>query len=71
MRSITEEVHAGQLTRDESTAAVHYLRFEFTSEQVESSATGQVRVDIDHPDYLEAVELSESTHAELLTDLRD
>ena len=71
VRSITEEVHAGQLDRDESTAAVHYLRFEFTSEQVESSATGPVRVDIDHPDYLQADELSESTHAELLTDLRD
>ena len=71
MRSITEEVHAGRLTRDETTAAVHYIRFEFTSEQVESLATGPVRVDIDHPDYLEAVELSESTHAELLTDLRD
>lgn len=39
--------------------------------QVESFATGPVRVDIEHPDYLEAVQLSESTHTELLTDLRD
>ena len=62
MRSITE---------DESIATVHYIRFEFTPEQVESFAAGPVRVDIGHPDYLEAVELSESTHAELLTDLRD
>ena len=71
VRSITEEAHAGQLTREETTAAVHYIRFEFTSEQVESFASGSVRVDIDHPDYLEAVELSESTHAELLADLTD
>jgi len=71
VRSITEEAHAGQLTREETTAAVHYIRFEFTPEQVESFATGPVRVDIDHPDYLEAVEVSESTHAELLTDLRE
>jgi len=70
VRSITEEAHAGQLTREETTAAVHYIRFEFTPEQVESFATGPVRVDIDHQDYLEAVEVSESTHAELLTDLR-
>jgi len=69
VRSITEEAHAGQLTREETTAAVHYIRFEFTPEQVESFATGPVRVDIDHQDYLEAVEVSESTHAELLTDL--
>jgi hypothetical protein len=69
--SITEEAHAGQLTREEATAAVHYIRFEFTPDQVESFASGPVRVEIEHPDYLEAVELSEATHAELLGDLRD
>lgn len=68
--SITEEAHAGQLTREEATAAVHYIRFEFTPEQVESFASGPVRVEIEHPDYLESIELSDSTHAELLTDLR-
>jgi len=50
---------------------VHYIPFEFTSEQVESFTNGPARIDIDHPDYLEVVELSESTLAELLTDLRD
>jgi Protein of unknown function (DUF3501) len=70
VRSITEEAHAGQLTREEVTAAVHYIRFEFTPEQVESFAAGLVRIEIDHPDYLEAVELSPTTHAELLGDLR-
>jgi hypothetical protein len=69
VRSIAEEAHAGQLTREETTAAVHYIRFEFTPDQVESFASGPVRVDIEHPDYLEAVELSASTHAELLIDL--
>jgi hypothetical protein len=69
VRSITEEAHAGQLTREEVTAAVHYIRFELTPEQVESFAAGPVRVEIDHPDYLEAVELSPTTHAELLSDL--
>ncbi len=34
------------------------------------SRRGSVRIEIEHPDYLEAVELSESTHAELLGDLR-
>ena len=69
VRSITEEAHAGQLTREEMTAAVHYIRFEFTPQQVEAFAMGPVRIDIEHPDYLEAVQLTESTHAELLTDL--
>lgn len=71
VRSITEEAHAGQLTREEVTAAVHYVRFEFTPEQIESFASGPVRIEIEHPEYLEAVELSDSTHAELLRDLRD
>ncbi len=68
--SITEEAHAGQLTREEATAAVHYIRFEFTPEQIESFASGAVRVEIEHPDYLESIELSEPTRAELLGDLR-
>ncbi len=70
VRSITEEAHAGQLTREEVTAAVHYIRFEFDQEQVDSFTAGPVRIDIEHPDYLEAVELSDSTHRELLSDLR-
>ncbi len=41
--SITEEAHAGQLTREEVTAAVHYVRFEFTPEQVAAFAAGPVR----------------------------
>jgi len=68
--SITEEAHAGQLTREEATAAVHYIRFELSPEQVDSFAAGAVRIEIEHPDYLEAIELSDSTHAELLGDLR-
>ena len=68
--SITEEQHAAQLTREEVTAAVHYIRFELTPEQVESFASDTVRIDIEHPDYLESVELNETTRAELLTDLR-
>jgi Protein of unknown function (DUF3501) len=68
--SITEEAHAGQLTREETTAAVHYIRFEFTPEQVDAFAAGPVRIEITHPAYLESVELGETTHRELLADLR-
>ena len=71
VRSITEEAHAGQFTREEVTAAVHYIRFEFTAEKIESFAIGPVRLEIEHPDYREVVELSDSTHAELLSDLRN
>ena len=70
IRSITEEQHAEQLTREHVTAAVHYIRFEFTPAQVESFVSGSVRIDIEHPEYLESVELSEATRAELIADLQ-
>ena len=70
VRSIVDEQHAAGLTRTEVTAAVHYLRWEFTSAQVASFASGEVRIEIDHPDYLEVIQLLDSTRNELLTDLR-
>lgn len=70
VQSITEEQHAAQLTREHVTAAVHYIRFEFTPAQVEAFDSGSVRIDIEHPDYLESVELSDATRAELIGDLR-
>ena len=71
VRSIVDEQHAAGLTRTQVTAAVHYLRWEFTPEQVDSFASGPVLIEIDHPEYLEAVELLGGTRDELLGDLRD
>lgn len=70
VRAIVDEQHDEGLTRDDATAAVHYVRFELTPEQIEAFATGPVTLRIDHPEYLESAELSDATHAELLRDLR-
>ncbi|MDB0005809.1 DUF3501 family protein [Ilumatobacteraceae bacterium] len=70
VRASIDEQHEQGLTRDHVTAAVHYLRFEFSQEQVDAFAAGPVQLRIDHPAYLEAVELSDAAHSELLTDLR-
>jgi len=67
--AIIDEQHSEGLTRDHVTAAVHYLRWEFSPEQVAAFAAGPVQLRIDHPEYLEVVELSDATHAELLDDL--
>lgn len=67
--AIIDEQHSEGLTRDHVTAAVHYLRWEFTPEQVAAFGAGNVQVRIDHPEYLEVTELSDATRAELLTDL--
>lgn len=70
VRALTDEGHASQLTRDEVTAAVHYVRFELTDAEIDAVAAGPVHLALDHPAYLEDVELAPSTVAELLADLR-
>ena len=67
--AIIDEQHSEGLTRDHVTAAVHYLRWEFTPEQVAAFGAGNVPLRIDHPEYLEVTELGDATRAELLTDL--
>jgi hypothetical protein len=70
VRAVVDEQHEEGLTRENVTAAVHYLRFEFSEQAVEAFAAGPVQLRIDHPNYLEAVELGDATHEELLSDLR-
>lgn len=67
-RCTVEAAHASQLTRENITAAVHFIDVRFTPEQVAAFGPGTQLV-CDHPAYLEAVELSPITLAELLADL--
>lgn len=69
IRGTIDEQHEQGLTRDEVTAAVHYLRWDLTAEQVDAFAAGDVVLEIDHPAYLEAVAFGSATHDELLHDL--
>jgi hypothetical protein len=70
IRCRVDEDHEKQLTREEATASVHYVRWELTADQVERFAAGPVTLQVDHPDYTRAVELGPETHAQLLGDLR-
>ena len=38
-----------RLTREETTSAVHFVRFRFSPEQVDAFAAGPVRLAVDHP----------------------
>jgi hypothetical protein len=67
---VVEEQHEAQLTRDDITSTVHYVRWELSPEQVEVFASGPVRLAVEHPAYREVVELAPGTIAELLADLR-
>jgi hypothetical protein len=60
-----------RLTRDDITAAVHFLKFRFAVSDVEMFASGPVHVVVDHPEYDEDVLLTPEQHAQLLADLRD
>jgi hypothetical protein len=68
VRCGVEAAHAEQLTREHITAAVHFIDFRFTPQQVAVFDEGVVLA-IDHPEYLEEVELPPVTVAELRSDL--
>ena len=69
--AVVDEDHDTQLTREEVTASVHYVRWELTSAQVDAFAAGPVALVLDHPNLQAVTELSAETSAELLRDLRD
>ena len=60
-----------RLTREDITAAVHFLKFRFTAEQIDMFARGPVHLIVDHPEYDYDVVLTDEQHAQLLGDLRD
>ena len=70
--STPEAGHDSQLTREATTAAVHYVRFRLSPAQVEAFGPGPVTLAINHPNYpdgLPGVVLSDATRAELASDL--
>ena len=68
-RGRIDDQHAAGLTREDVTAAVHYLTFDLTDPQVETFRTGDVLVECSLPTYLEAAALTQDTRTELLLDL--
>ncbi len=69
VRAVPEEAHAAQLTRSDVTSAVHYYRFEFTSDEIAGLANGDASLILDHPACPERTELAPHTARELLSDL--
>ena len=61
--------HAARLTREEITAAVHFVRFSLTPAQIEQFRTGTVSVGIEHPEYGERTTVSSDTRDTLFSDL--
>jgi hypothetical protein len=62
--------HEAQLTREDTTSAVHYVHAALSTEQIERVASGPVAIVVDHPEYRHETTLDDDTIGELLTDLR-
>jgi hypothetical protein len=69
VRCVVDEDHEAQLTREDTTASVHYIRFELAPDEVADWGKGPVELVVDHPEYLEVTTLSDATVAELARDL--
>ena len=73
VRSVPEAEPPGQPDPEETTSAVHYVRFPFTADQIEAFAAGPAALAVNHPAYpdgLPGTSLGQATRAELLADLR-
>lgn len=68
--SVPEAAHAQQLTREDVTASVHYVRFAVGATGADAFATGPVVLASVHPAYEEQSSLPDEVRAELATDLR-
>ena len=60
--------HAERLTREEATAAVHFLKFDFTPEQIAAFRRGPVAIASVHPAYREETVLNLDQHDALCAD---
>lgn len=68
VRGFVDEGHASQLTRDEITAAVHYVRFRLSEEERRLFVSSLVALAIDHLAYQHECLLSEETKRSLVSD---
>ena len=69
VRCRVDEAHLRQLTREEITASVHYVRFDLDADEVAAFERDPVVLALTHPAYEHEVVLAEGTKAELLSDL--
>lgn len=68
VRGAVDAQHAARLTREHVTAAVHYITFELSPDQLAAFGAGVVLA-IDHPQYSDEIELAATTVSELSDDL--
>jgi hypothetical protein len=71
VRAAVEATHEAQLTREETTAAVHYVRIQLTAEQRSRFVDEPVQIAVDHPNYRHRANLPVKTKASIAEDWKD
>jgi hypothetical protein len=71
VRGRASDEDEARLTREDTTPAVHFLKFHFATEQVPTFAAGPARIVVDHPEYAYEVALTNEQHDALVADLHD
>ncbi len=66
---VPEAAHEAQLTREEITASVHYIRFALDADQARRFRAGPATLVSIHPEYHHEVALGDETRASLAEDL--
>ena len=69
VRCVVDPEHEKQLTRDDITAAVHYIHFELDPAEVALATTGPITLASVHPAYPFVADLAPETRQELSDDL--
>jgi hypothetical protein len=70
VRCVVDPDHAEQLSRDDITASVHYVHFEFSTAEVSKALAEPLALAVTHPAYEHVTVLSDAARAELLADLQ-
>ncbi len=69
VRCIPEAQHESHLTREDTTASVHYIGFTLSDSEIAAFTDSTVDLALDHPEYKYSVTLGGETKAELGSDL--
>jgi hypothetical protein len=68
VKGAVEASHESQLTREEVTASVHYVRIALDAGQQRRFVEGPARLAVEHPHYRHAAQLPDATRASIASD---
>ena len=71
VRAVVDPGHEAQLTREATTASVHYVRLRLTAGQRRRFLEQRAQIAVEHPNYRHGAKLPVKTKASLAEDWKD